>query len=628
MNDNQKIAPTDVNNLTPNRLEPRVVELNMDDILPNRFQPRITFGEEAINELATSIKEHGVIQPIVVRKINDKFEIIAGERRYKASRIAGKRTIPAIITDLNDKESAEIALIENVQREDLTPIEEAVSYKKILDMGYLTQEELSSKLGKKQSTISNKLRLLNLDEEVQEALLEKKISERHARSLLKLNNKDQKSMLKKIIEQRLTVRKTDEEIDKILGKKTEKKETTIKQPIKEKKEEIELLDLEEKGDKNMNNDIYQGFNIPADPIIENGNNQGGMVQNTTIPAFQNQAPQPVQQNGYVPGVAPIPNTPSVAPGFMDVEKIATTASDINVERPSAPVEDLLKPTAYDGPQAPIPMENNFAGQPQVNNPFNNNVNNNDVQNNFFDVSGGQTPQPNVPFNEQPVMPQPEVQNQNIFGNSVPSQNTNFVKNVEEQEANVDFGIPKQSFDNTNLNFDSFYENTPQNNTQPAMNQQQPVMPQPVQNFNISNEPVIVPQPEVTPINMVEATSQMGMPQAPTPMQNQPVQPVMPTGPQSVVAPQQPQMPQPNYTVPTPAELDAYLNTVDSQTPMSNQMPASNIATPVVKVDKAKMDQVVGIMKDAKEKISALGIEVDLDEFDFDDMYQAIFKIDK
>ena len=171
----------------------KVVELSLDDILPNRFQPRITFSEEAINELAESIKEHGVIQPIVVRKINDKYEIIAGERRYKASTIAGKTTIPAIITDLNDKESAEIALIENVQREDLTPIEEAVSYKKILDMGYLTQEDLSSKLGKKQSTISNKLRLLNLDEEVQEALLEKKISERHARSLLKLNSKATKA---------------------------------------------------------------------------------------------------------------------------------------------------------------------------------------------------------------------------------------------------------------------------------------------------------------------------------------------------------------------------------------------------------------------------------------------------
>jgi len=196
----------------------KVIELNIEDVLPNRFQPRIKFNEDAIDELATSIKEHGVIQPIVVRPIGDKFEIIAGERRYKASNIAGKTTIPAIITDLNDKDSAEVALIENVQRENLTPIEEAISYKKILDMGYITQDALASKLGKTQSTVANKLRLLNLDDEVQEALLNEKISERHARSLLKIQDKElQRQMLNKIISERLTVRRADEEIEKLLN---------------------------------------------------------------------------------------------------------------------------------------------------------------------------------------------------------------------------------------------------------------------------------------------------------------------------------------------------------------------------------------------------------------------------
>ena len=137
----------------------KVVELPLDDILPNRFQPRIKFNEDSIIELSESIKEHGVIQPIVVRPVGDKYEIIAGERRYKASCMAGLEKIPALITDLNDKDSAEVALIENVQRKDLTPIEEAISYKKILDMGYLTQEKLAEKLGKKQSTVANKLRL-------------------------------------------------------------------------------------------------------------------------------------------------------------------------------------------------------------------------------------------------------------------------------------------------------------------------------------------------------------------------------------------------------------------------------------------------------------------------------------
>lgn len=198
-------------------LDKKVVELDVNDILPNRFQPRIKFNEESINELCDSIREHGVIQPIVVRKMGDKFEIIAGERRFKASLLAGKNSIPAVVTELNDKDSAEVALIENVQRRDLTPIEEAISYKKILDMGYLTQEELANKLGKTQSTVANKLRLLNLTEDVQEALLEEKISERHARSLLKLNNPaQQREMLEKILNERLTVRKTEDQISKLL----------------------------------------------------------------------------------------------------------------------------------------------------------------------------------------------------------------------------------------------------------------------------------------------------------------------------------------------------------------------------------------------------------------------------
>ena len=152
-------------------LRKKVVDLSIDDVLPNRFQPRIKFNEDSLNELSESIKEHGVIQPIVVRPVGDKYEIIAGERRYKASVLAGKTTSPAIITDLNDKDSAEVELIENVQRQNLAPIEEAISYKKILDMGYLNQTSLAEKLGKNQSTVANKLRLLDLDEEVQEALL-------------------------------------------------------------------------------------------------------------------------------------------------------------------------------------------------------------------------------------------------------------------------------------------------------------------------------------------------------------------------------------------------------------------------------------------------------------------------
>ena len=205
----------------------KLAVINIDDIFPNRFQPRLKFDEEKLSELSDSIRKYGVIQPIVVRPVNGKYEIIAGERRYKASMMAGRTTIPAVIVNLSDRDSEEIALLENIQRQQLSPIEEAVSYKRILDMGYITQDELAKKLGKAQSTIANKVRLLNLDDEVQEALLENKISERHARSLLRLSDKaDQVKMLHRIINERLTVKMTDNEIAKL---KEEKNKQVSKQ---------------------------------------------------------------------------------------------------------------------------------------------------------------------------------------------------------------------------------------------------------------------------------------------------------------------------------------------------------------------------------------------------------------
>ena len=322
------------------RMRKEVFILNIDDILPNRFQPRIKFDEKAIMELAESIKKHGVIQPIIVRKIADKYEIIAGERRYKASIIAGRKTIPAIITDVDDKESAEIALIENVQRQDMTPIEEAISYKKVLDMGYLNQSELALKLGKTQSTIANKLRLLNLSDEVQEALLEEKISERHARSLLKLPEKQQPEILNKIINERLTVRKTDQLINNMLN-------------IEEK-----TNNKEKKGD-NMNNnynDINNNFNIPTQPIIDN-TNPGFMnidnIQNNAedITPVQNESvgerqpfnpfgPQPVEQ----------PAMPEVGPNPFGPQP---------VEQPAMPE---VGPNPFEIPQ-PMNQQPSFASMP-------------------------------------------------------------------------------------------------------------------------------------------------------------------------------------------------------------------------------------------------------------------------
>lgn len=197
--------------------EKEIIEVALDDIIPNRFQPRLSFDEQGLNELADSIRQHGIIQPLVLRKIGDKYEIIAGERRYKASYIAGLTTVPAVIINLNDNESAEVAIVENIQRRDLSPIEEAKSYQKLLDRGYLTQDQLASRMGKAQATVSNKLRLLNLSDEVQEALLNNKISERHARSILRIDDKEeQKEILNEILDKRLNVRDTEKLVsDKI-----------------------------------------------------------------------------------------------------------------------------------------------------------------------------------------------------------------------------------------------------------------------------------------------------------------------------------------------------------------------------------------------------------------------------
>lgn len=193
-----------------------VVYLHLDDIIPNRFQPREVFDERALKELAASIKEHGVIQPIIVRQVNNKYEIIAGERRYKASALAGMTKIPAIINNLDDKEAAKVALLENLQRKNLNPIEEARTYQKILELDQITQETLAKTMGKSQSAVANKLRLLALPDEIQRALLKENISERHARTLLNLKNPEQqKKMLKRIIAEKMSVRTLEEEIRKI-----------------------------------------------------------------------------------------------------------------------------------------------------------------------------------------------------------------------------------------------------------------------------------------------------------------------------------------------------------------------------------------------------------------------------
>jgi len=206
-----------------------VIQLPLEQITPNRFQPRTIFDKEKIEELAQTIHTHGMIQPIVVRKLDrDQYELIAGERRWRAVQHLGWETISAIIRDMNDAQTASVALIENLQREELTAIEEAKAYKQLIDIHSLTQEALAQRLGKSQSTIANKLRLLNLPIEVQQSLLNKDITERHARALIALKEKDdQLFVLAKVIEEDLNVKQTEELIENIIHPKEEKEKKRV-----------------------------------------------------------------------------------------------------------------------------------------------------------------------------------------------------------------------------------------------------------------------------------------------------------------------------------------------------------------------------------------------------------------
>lgn len=186
-------------------------------IIPNRYQPRTVFDEEKIAELAQTIKTHGIIQPIVVRTYKDQYEIIAGERRWRAYCLLGFNTIPALIKELNESQSASVALIENLQREGLTAIEEARAYQQLIELHSLTQESLAQRLGKSQSTIANKIRLLQLPQQVQQVLLERIITERHARALLVLKEEAvQLKVLAEIIEKDLTVKQTENRIQQLI----------------------------------------------------------------------------------------------------------------------------------------------------------------------------------------------------------------------------------------------------------------------------------------------------------------------------------------------------------------------------------------------------------------------------
>ena len=197
--------------------EKRVMEIPIENIVPNPYQPRRVFSPAALEELSNSIKSYGILQPITVREKEGKYELVAGERRFRAAKMANLEAVPAIINNMSDESSAVLALLENLQREDLNFIEEAMGYENLIKEHNFTQQQLAEKLGKNQSTIANKLRILRLPTEIKIKLVENNLTERHARALLKLPSEELiKDVLDKVIKNELTVKKTEKLIKDML----------------------------------------------------------------------------------------------------------------------------------------------------------------------------------------------------------------------------------------------------------------------------------------------------------------------------------------------------------------------------------------------------------------------------
>ncbi|WP_102026165.1 nucleoid occlusion protein [Salirhabdus sp. Marseille-P4669] len=240
-----------------------VVQIPVNDIEPNQYQPRSIFSEERIHELAQTLRTHGMIQPIVVRKLEDnhgRYELIAGERRWRAAQHLEWESIPAIIKNMTDTETASVALIENLQREELTVIEEALAYAQLLEMHDLTQEALAQRLGKSQSTIANKLRLLKLPQTVQQAVLNKQITERHARALIALKDvESQEKVLQEILDKGLNVSQTEARVKQLIEPKVKKRN---KPQIKGFSKDIRIAMNTIRQSLNMVND--SGINLETD----------------------------------------------------------------------------------------------------------------------------------------------------------------------------------------------------------------------------------------------------------------------------------------------------------------------------------------------------------------------------
>ena len=221
--------------------KPVELKVKIGEVEPNREQPRKKFDEDSLVELAESIKQFGILQPLLVQKKNDYYEIIAGERRWRAAKLAGVKEIPVIVKEFSGQEIVEISLIENIQREDLNPIEEAQAYKRLMEEFHLKQDEIADRVSKSRTAVTNSIRLLKLDDKVQEMVVDEMISTGHARTLLSIDDKNlQYSVAMKIFDEKLSVRETEKLVKEILQPKKEKK------PAEETQIDVIYHQLEEK----------------------------------------------------------------------------------------------------------------------------------------------------------------------------------------------------------------------------------------------------------------------------------------------------------------------------------------------------------------------------------------------
>ena len=203
--------------------EQRVLQLQIDDIFPNPYQPRAVFSTDELKALSDSIRQNGILQPLIVRTVGEQYELVAGERRLRAAKLAGLTSVPCIVMEVSDRNSAILALVENIQRSDLNCFEEAAALEKLITCYGMTQEDAAMQLGRAQSTVANKLRLLRLTEEERKKILENNLTERHARALLRLGSSEARlQALEKIIRLGLNVEKTELMIDDMIGQSREK----------------------------------------------------------------------------------------------------------------------------------------------------------------------------------------------------------------------------------------------------------------------------------------------------------------------------------------------------------------------------------------------------------------------